>query len=74
MREQATFAAEVNGNRVMCRIESDALEDCCPGHGDDPMRALAACRRDLQAAARRLIESDRFEEDGSILIRRHDLS
>lgn len=74
MREQATFAAEVNGTRVTCRIESEALTDCSPDHAENPMRALAASRRDVQAAARRLIESDRYEDDGSILIRRSDLA
>lgn len=38
-----------------------------------PMRAVVENRPVIEAAARRLIESEAFEEDGSIIIRARDL-
>ncbi len=69
----ATFAANVNGSRVMCRVETAALSKSDPSLADEPMKALAAHRVAIQATARRLIEKQRFEEDGSILIRKADI-
>lgn len=68
----ATFAADHNGSRILCRIESGALS----ARDDRPsaMAALADQRAAVHAVARVLIEEQRFEEDGSILIRDHDMS
>ena len=73
MTEMATFAADLNGDRIMCRVESQALASLRPQCSEDPMQALAASRSELQSIARRLIERERFEEDGSILIRATDV-
>jgi hypothetical protein len=37
------------------------------------MRFVARHRTAIQEAARRLIENEAYEEDGSVLIRAHDL-
>ncbi len=72
MTEMATFAADLNGDRIMCRVETEALTGRWPEHAREPMKALAEHRASIQAVARRLIEEERFEDDGSILIRRSD--
>ena len=67
----ATFAADQNGSRILCRVDAAALD------GSDErgaaMAALAEQRPTLHAVARHLIEASRFEEDGSILIRHDDV-
>ena len=40
---------------------------------DAPMLSVAEHRTAIQEAARKLIESEAFEEDGSVLIRARDL-
>ncbi len=71
MTNNATFAANVNGRRIMCRIETAALLKSNPAL--EPMKALAASRAAIQATAKGLIEKERFEDDGSILIRKADI-
>jgi hypothetical protein len=70
-----TIAAEVNKKRVLCRISLEILRDKF-GHSDskeEPMRSVALHRTAIQDAARKLIESSDYEEDGSVLIRARDL-
>jgi len=67
----ATFAAECNGNRILCRIETGALSAAHDMRS--AMAALAEHRAWVHAVARHLIEARRFEDDGSILIRDGDL-
>lgn len=70
----ATLAAEVNKNRVMCRISFDVLRKKFRASKDDPMRAVAENRASIRAAAKRLIETKAFEEDGSVVVRAADLT
>ena len=69
----ATVAAEMNKNRILCRISFDVLRKKFRATKDDPMRAVAENRASIRAAAKRLIESRSFEEDGSIVVRASDI-
>lgn len=69
----ATLAAEVNKNRVMCRISYDVLRKKFRASKDDPMRAVAENRASIRAAAKRLIENKSFQEDGSVMVTAADL-
>ena len=73
MTKVATVAAEVNKNRVLCRISLKILRDKFGVSEEDPMQSVAQHRKAIQEAARRLIENEGYEEDGSILIRASDL-
>lgn len=73
MTEVATIAAEVNSKRVLCRISTEVLQRKFPDSGNEPMVVVAQNRAVIQAAARRLIESEAYEEDGSIVIRLTDI-
>jgi len=73
MTRVATVAAEVNKNRVLCRISLEILRDKFGVSEEEPMQSVAKHRKAIQEAARKLIKSEGYEEDGSILIRAGDL-
>ncbi len=73
MTRVASFAAEVNKKRVLCRISAELLTERFEASIDEPMRAVVKHRAILQEAARTLIERESYEEDGSVLIRSQDL-
>ena len=73
MTKVATVAAQVSGRRVLCRISLDVLKKKFRASPDEPMQAVAKNRSVIQAAARELIETKAFEEDGSIVIRQEHL-
>jgi len=73
MTKVATVAAEVNKKRVLCRISLQILRDKFGVSEEEPMRSVAQHRTAIQEAARRLIENEVYEEDGSVLIRAHDI-
>jgi len=73
MTKVATVAAQVNGRRVLCRISMDVLKKKFRASTDEPMKAVATNRPIIQAAARELIETKAFEDDGSIVIRQQDI-
>lgn len=64
----ASILAMVNGKRVFCQIPMDVLVKKCKATRENPMLAVAENRTVLRDAARLLIESSRYEADGSILI------
>ena len=70
--EVATVAAETNKRRVLCRISLKSLRDKFGASEEEPMHSVARHRAAIQDAARRLIENEIYEEDGSILIRARD--
>jgi hypothetical protein len=72
MTKVATIAAEINKQRILCRISLDVLRKKYKASVEAPMDAVADNRAALQAAARKLIEAKAFEEDGSIRIRMRD--
>lgn len=69
----ATIVAEVNGERINCKVSISDMESCCPKAGPDPMKIISENRMRLESAAKRLIDAKRFEADGSILISAEDL-
>lgn len=73
LTEVATIAAQVNKRRVLCRISMEILHEKFGDSEEEPMQSVALYRNAIEEAARKLIERDRFEEDGSILIRASDL-
>jgi hypothetical protein len=73
MTEVATVAADVNKERVLCRVSLNILEAKFGSMEDTPIRCIAQHRAVIQEAARKLIKSDSFEDDGSILIRTGDI-
>ena len=69
----ATIAAQVDKQRVLCRISMKVLRKKFNASTNEPMRAVAENRSVLQSKARTLIENGAFEEDGSIVIRSKDI-
>lgn len=72
IKEVATIVAIIDKKRVLCRISMDILIDKFGVLEDDPMKSVAEHRTNIQEVARRLIENEAYEEDGSILIRTAD--
>ena len=68
-----TLAAEVNKKRVLCLVSLETLSDKFGVLEEKPMRSVAEHRTAIQEAARKLIENEVYEEDGSVLIRPQDL-
>ncbi len=73
LTEVATVAANVNKQRVLCRISLSILKDKFGVQDEAPMGYVARHRTVIQNAARRLIENGTYEEDGSVVIRAQDL-
>lgn len=73
MAKVAIIAAEVNAKRVLCAISSELLQQRFRASADEPMKAVLENRLAIQDAARRLIEREAYEPDGSILIRAGDI-
>jgi len=73
MTETATVAAELNKRRILCRISLKILRKKFGASKDQPMESVAEHRAAIQEAARRLIENNVYEEDGSVVIRADDL-
>ena len=69
----ATLAAEVNKKRVLCRISLETLSDKFGASEEDPMKWVAQHRVAIQSAAKKLIEHENYEPDGSVLISADDL-
>ncbi len=73
LTEVATIAAQVNKRRVLCRISLESLREKFGDSEEEPMQSVALYRNTIEEAARKLIERERYEKDGSILIRASDL-
>ncbi len=73
MSKVATIAAQISKRRILCRISIEVLEDRFDASREEPMVAVARNRATLQAIAKRLIEAETFEEDGSVVILREHL-
>ena len=69
----ATIAAQVGGKRVLCRISMEVLKKRFRASASEPMQSVTKNKELIRDAARKLIESHAYEEDGSILIRRQDI-
>lgn len=73
MTKVATIAAEINKKRVLCRISLEIIIEKYGTSEEDPMQLVVQHRAAIQEAARKLIENEVYEEDGSILIRERDI-
>lgn len=73
MTSHATIVAQVDGRRVLCRIAGADLKKKFKSPASEPMEMVTEHRVDLENAARKLIEEDAFESDGSIIIHYKDL-
>ncbi len=73
MTNMATVVAEVDKKRVLCRISSESLRIKFGASDNKPMQSVVQHRTEIQEAAKRLIEGDNYEEDGSVLIQTADL-
>lgn len=67
------FHAIIDEKTIDCGISIEALADHFGAFYDDPLPAFRRHRERIQAAATRLIAQRRFEDDGTIVIRRADL-
>jgi len=73
MTKMATVVAEVDKKRVLCRISSESLRVKFGALDDKLMLSVVKHRPEIQEAARRLIERDSYEADGSVLIKTTDI-
>ncbi len=73
MTKMATVVAEVDKKRVLCRISHESLRAKFGASDDKLMQSVAQHRTDIEEAARRLIERNYYEKDGSVLIQADDL-
>ena len=64
-----TIAAQVSGKRVSCRVSFRDIKKKFHVFNDDAMAVAKQHRTELENAARKLINSNSYEEDGSIRIR-----
>jgi plasmid replication initiation protein len=71
--QMVTVVAEVDKKRVLCRISLESLRAKFGVSDDKYMQSVARHRLDIQEAARKLIERNYYEADGSVLIQTHDL-
>jgi hypothetical protein len=71
--ETATIAVDVNKKRVLCRVALRTLVDRFGASDESPMQVIAQHRFVIQEGARKLIEDEAYEEDGSIMIRVGDI-
>lgn len=69
----ATVAADVDKKRVLCRIPLTLLRERFDASPEEPMLAVTMHRLTIQEAARKLIENESFEEDGSVWIGAQDI-
>ncbi len=72
--EVITIAAQVSGNRVSCRIDLADIESKFKAVSEEPLITVKTYRKEIESAARKLIENKNYEKDGSILISFNDLS
>ena len=68
----AIFIAEVDKNRISCRVPLDILCARFGGSIDEPMRAVESNRTALHAAARARIEKGEIDADDSVLLGESD--
>jgi hypothetical protein len=73
MTKMATVVAEVDKKRVLCRVSSESLMIKYGASDNKFMLAVTQNRNGIQEAAKRLIEQEYYEADGSVLIKTADL-
>ncbi len=68
------FPALVNGTRVDCAISYQALRNHFGADYEDPLPAFTTHRQRIEQLAAQFIRQQRFEPDGTILIRSYDIA
>jgi len=71
-REIVEFEAEFNGKRISCAVSFEALSDNFDGDRKQPLKSFKENRSKIEALATKFIQRQRFENDGSILVRTAD--
>lgn len=71
--KEASIAAIVNKNRVLCSISLKLLQERFDASAEKPMQAVSDNRVIIQAAAQKIIEREDYQEDGSVVIRAEDI-
>jgi hypothetical protein len=71
MTESAQIVAQIDGRRVMCNIPLKLLHKRF-GDADGPVALVKQNRPAIETAADNVIESGRFESDGSIVLDNND--
>lgn len=69
----ATIAAQVDADRVSCRVSMEILRERFNASTEEPLQVIKKNRSAIEAAARTLIENGDYEEDGSIIIQKKDI-
>lgn len=72
-RKVVWFRAIVDEKCIDCGISIEALADHFGAFHDDPLPAFRTHRARIWEIATKLIDQRRFEDDGTILIRKNDL-
>ncbi len=67
-----SFPATVDGLQIRCVISTEALQDHFNAMFDNQLNVFKSNRYSIECKAREIIESGRYEADGSILIRSSD--
>ena len=62
------FPAIVDGRRVPCKVSREALDDHFKAETEGTLHAFLKHRSEIEAKARELIQQQKFQPDGSILI------
>ncbi len=68
------FSACIDSKWVECAISYQALWNHFGADYDNPMPAFITHRQRIERLAATFIRQDRFESDGTILIRSHDVT
>lgn len=72
-RETVNFFAMLDDRRICCRISCEALEELAGSSIEDLVGCFTGNRFPIEAIAKELIGWNRFEADGTILIRSADV-
>lgn len=71
-REIVEFQAEAGGKRIRCALSLEALCDNFDGDTKETLQCFRDSRDKIEVLAAKLIQRQRYEADGSILIRTAD--
>lgn len=71
-REVAKFTAMLGDKKIRCAVSLEALCDNFDGDTKEPLQCFRDNRANIEAIAAKLIRRQRFEADGSILVRTAD--
>jgi len=73
VRDVVVFAAEDGKKSIQCAISDEALCDHFGGDGKNPLKVFLANRERIWHEARRKYLAEKFEPDGSVLLRTEDI-